>query len=164
MKWKQKLSQLGLAQENLSVSIKNKIIGYNKLEKNIQDLEAELNGSNMSPNDKQSLAKDIKGLRDDLEDFDNTLVYAIEKYYKNKDRYDELKKHLKPKTKKADKVNNEASTETKSESKKDDKTADNQPSKAEEPKKKSSSFGWIAFAVLAGVVTLGAVNLLKKGD
>jgi hypothetical protein len=32
------------------------------------------------------------------------------------------------------------------------------------PEKKKSSFGWIAFAVVAGVLTLGAVNVFRNNN
>tara|TARA_R110000868_G_scaffold101361_2_gene279060 strand:+ start:14149 stop:14628 length:480 start_codon:yes stop_codon:yes gene_type:complete len=159
MKWKAKLSELGLTEETISHGLRAKIKDYNIIEKGIVKLQSEMNEGKYNDSDMDLAKNDLQELQTDLADYDDALVKAIETFDKNKDRYAANAKNLKNVKKTTPKVET-MPTPT--------------PNKSDVPltpieevkdgEKKGNSFGWVLFAVFAGVITLGAVNILKNRE
>jgi len=156
MKWKAKLSELGLTEETISHGLRAKIKDYHIIENGIVKLESDMREGKYNDSDMDLAKHDLEELKTDLVDYDNSLVKAIETFDKNKDRYAANAKNLKNVKKATPKVENTPTP----------KKEDVPLTQTEEVKdeKKGNSFGWVLFAVFAGVITLGAVNILKNRD
>lgn len=169
MKWKSRLSELGLTEETISHGLRKKIKDYYKIQATIDELNQAIQEGDLTEEQKDSYRGDAEDLKQDLANFDKSLVADIEKFDKNKDRYAEMAKTLKnQKNKSAEpkaqvQVNAAKEAEKKAEPVKDEQPQA-QPQEAAKEEKKKSGFGWIAFALLAGVVTLGAVNIMRNRD
>ena len=162
MKWKQRMSELGLTEETSSHGIRAKIKDYYSIAKTIDELNEALGDDDLSDEDKENFEADLEDLKENLVNQDRLIIKALEDYDKNKERYSKAAQNLKPKTKKTAEVTvNQQPAQAKPQS-----TPAPEPVKAEvvEPEKKKSGYGWLVFAVLAGVVTLGAVNVLRNRD
>lgn len=157
MKWKAKLSELGLTEETISHGLRAKIKDYNIIEKGIVKLQSEMNEGKYNDSDMDLAKNDLQELQTDLADYDDALVKAIETFDKNKDRYAANAKNLKNVKKTTPKVE---TTPTPTPNKSDVPLTPNEEVKDGE--KKGNSFGWVLFAVFAGVITFGAVNILKN--
>jgi hypothetical protein len=158
MKWKAKLSELGLTEETISHGLRAKIKDYHIIEKGIVKLESDMREGKYNDSDMDLAKHDLQELKTDLVDYDDALVKAIETFDKNKDRYAANAKNLKNVKKATPKVEN---TPTPTPKKEDVPLTETEEVKEE---KKGNSFGWVLFAVFAGVITLGAVNILKNRD
>lgn len=172
MKWKAKLAEVGLQEENLSTGLKNKIRDYYKIAEGLEDVKGDLEEADEE--DIEEMQNDIEELTDALEDADNKLVRAIEIYDKNKEKYAEMSKRLKPKAKKQTTANSGEITLS------GVTTAETKAAPIPEPtpvaapaevaadggevkeKKKSNGMGFVVIALFAGIVTLGVVNLYKS--
>jgi hypothetical protein len=163
MKWKAKLSELGLTEETISHGLRAKIKDYNIIEKGIVKLQSEMNEGKYNDSDMDLAKNDLQELQTDLADYDDALVKAIETFDKNKDRYAANAKNLKNVKKTTPKVETTPTpTPTPTPNKSDVPLTPTEEVK--EGEKKGNSFGWVLFAVFAGVITLGAVNILKNRD
>jgi hypothetical protein len=167
MKWKQKLAECGLNEQNISHGLKKKIGNYYVLQEGYDELNNIINDPNSNENEIDEAREDLQDVSDSLERADLELVKSIELYNKNKDLYAELGKNLKKGRPRKNPIEPQAQNQTPTPTPQPNPTPLEQPNNnqvdSQEPKKKSS-FGWIAFGLLAGVVTLGAVNLLKDRD
>ena len=162
MKWKAKLSELGLTEETISHGLRAKIKDYNIIEKGIVKLQSEMNEGKYNDSDMDLAKNDLQELQTDLADYDDALVKAIETFDKNKDRYAANAKNLKNVKKTTPKVETTPTpTPTPTPNKSDVPTT---TEGVKDGEKKGNSFGWVLFAVFAGVITLGAVNILKNRE
>ena len=162
MKWKAKLSELGLTEETISHGLRAKIKDYNIIEKGIVKLQSEMNEGKYNDSDMDLAKNDLQELQTDLADYDDALVKAIETFDKNKDRYAANAKNLKNVNKTTPKVETTPTpTPTPTPNKSDVPTT---TEGVKDGEKKGNSFGWVLFAVFAGVITLGAVNILKNRE
>jgi chromosome segregation ATPase len=165
MKWKSRLDELGLDVNNVSQGLKTKIKDYYDIQSGITELERRIENPSVN-DDVDQLQEDLEECEETLEALDDKLVKDVEYYNKHKDKYAEMTKKLaegRAKKKQASGGVTPTSTPTKNEppKTKDPLVTSNDDKKEE---KKGSGFGWVLFAVVAGVVTLGAVNLLKNND
>jgi hypothetical protein len=164
MKWKTRLSELGLTEDTISHGLRAKIKDYYIIQKGIEKLQSDLDSGRVNQDDVDDAKNDLQELITDLADYDDALVKAIETFDKNKDRYAANSKNLKNVKNSGVKVETKPTptpTPT-STPKKDDVPLTTEVVKDGE--KKSSSIGWVLFAVVAGVLTLGAVNFMKNRD
>jgi hypothetical protein len=166
MKWKQRFDELGLTNETISQGLKNKIRDYYDIQQGIADMKQVL--ANPSVNDNvEEIQADLEDAIETLEAYDNKLVGDVELYFKNKDTYaDKMKKMAEGREKKKQAMASGGATKTTTTTPQATQTQQ-QPKQVEtktEGEEKKSNWGWIGFAVLAGVVTLGAVNLFKDRD
>jgi hypothetical protein len=159
MKWKARLSELGLTEETISHGLRSKIKDYHIIEKGIVKLESDMREGKYNDSDMDLAKNDLQELKTDLVDYDDALVKAIETFDKNKDRYAANAKNLKNVKKATPKVET-TPTPTPTPNKEVPLT----PTEEVKDEKKGNSFGWVLFAVFAGVITLGAVNILKNRD
>jgi hypothetical protein len=168
MKWKKQLQAINIAEENLSIGLKNKIKDYYTLIEGIKEVKEKI--ANPSINDDvEDLENDLVELEEGLEILDNKIVKGILDYDKNKEKYAMLQEKMKQGREAKAKAKTQG-TQTPPQQQKapqvqtsvnQTNTSEQTPTKEE---KKGGGFGWIAFAVLAGIVTLGAVNLMKRND
>lgn len=170
MKWKTRLSELGLDENNVSQGLKTKIKDYYEIQNAINELKKAI--ANPSVNDDvNQLQEDLDECIETLETFDNKLVKDVEYYNKHKDKYADMTKKLAEGRAKKKQASGSANPTPKVEP---TPQATPTPPKPKDPietpnddkkeEKKGNGFGWVLFAVVAGVVTLGAVNLLKNND
>jgi hypothetical protein len=162
MKWKQALANFGLTEETISIGLRNKIKDHYSIQEGIDELRATI--ANPSINDDvDELQDDLNDLLEAIEVSDDKLVRAIEVFDKNKDKYAEMAKKLGKGRPRKDGTPPQP---------RQPQVAQPQPQVAQpqvaqpkvEEEKKKSSFGWIAFAVVAGVLTLGAVNVFRNNN
>lgn len=168
MKWKKELQTLNLTQEQLSVSLKNKIKDYQSIADGIEELQSRIANPTLN-DDVDELNADLEELNEGLEIADRKLVADIQKFDRNKEKYamltDKMKQGREAKAK-AKTQGTQAPPPPKQASQVQTNVVQTdipQQNSAKE-EKKGGGFGWIAFAVLAGIVTLGAVNLMKNRD
>jgi hypothetical protein len=162
MKWKTRLSELGLTEDTISHGLRAKIKDYYIIQKGIEKLQSDLDSGRVNQDDVDDAKNDLQELITDLADYDDALVKAIETFDKNKDRYAANAKNLKNVKNSGVKVETKPTPTPTSTPKKDDAPLTTEVLKDGE--KKSSSIGWVLFAVVAGVLTLGAVNFMKNRD
>lgn len=162
MKWKEKLSQLGLTEETISHGLRAKIKDYHIIEKGIVKLQNEIKEGKYNDSDMELATNDLQELKTDLADYDDALVKAIETFDKNKERYAANAKNLKNVKKGGAKVETTPTPTPTPTPNKD--SVPLTPTEEVKEEKKGNSFGWVLFAVFAGVITLGAVNILKNRD
>lgn len=160
MKWKAKLSELGLTEETISHGLRAKIKDYYIIQKGIDKLESEINEGKYNDSDMDLAKNDLQELITDLADYDDALVKAILTFDKNKDRYAANAKNLKNVKKATPKVETTPTPTPKA----DEPPLTPTEEVKDEEKKSGNSFGWVLFAVFAGVITLGAVNILKNRE
>jgi len=161
MKWKAKLSELGLTEETISHGLRSKIKDYHIIEKGIEKIKSDLQQGKYNESDMDLAKHDLQELQTDLLDYDDALVKAIETFDKNKDRYAANAKNLKNVKKGTPKVE---TTPTPTPTPTPNKEVPLTPTEEVKEEKKGNSFGWVLFAVFAGVLTLGAVNILKNRE
>jgi hypothetical protein len=112
--------------------------------------------------DIDELTDDVNELEEAVEIADNNLAKGMEVFFKNKDRYAEMSKHLSKGRPRKDgqpsvpKVATPTPTPT--------PTPQVASSGVVVEQKKKSSTSWILLGGLALVVTLGAVNIFKNND
>jgi hypothetical protein len=167
MKWKARLSELGLTEETISHGLRAKIKDYYIIQKGIEKLSSDMQEGKYNDSDMDLAKNDLQELKTDLSDFDDALVKAIETFDKNKDRYAANAKNLKNVKKSGGKVETTTTptpTSTPTPTPKKEDLPITPTEEVKEGEKKSSSIGWILFAVVAGALTLGAVNLMKNRD
>jgi len=170
MKWKQRFDELGLTNETISQGLRNKIRDYYDIQQGIADMKEVL--ANPSVNDDvEEIRAELDDAIETLEAYDTKLVSDVELYFKNKDAYaDKMKKMAEGREKKKQAMASGGATKTPTPTPQATQT----PTPPQQQQKqvvtnqsgepKKTNWGWIGFAVLAGVVTLGAVNLLKNRD
>jgi chromosome segregation ATPase len=171
MKWKKQLQATNLAEENLSIGLKNKIKDYYTIIEGIKEVKEKIANPSLN-DDVEELENDLVELEEGLEILDNKIVKGIVDYDKNKEKYAMLQEKMKKGREAKAKAKSEQGTQTQTLVQAETKLNVQQPQvqqgqqaqKPEDKTKKSSGWGWIAFAVIAGVVTLGAVNLMKRND
>ena len=93
MKWKQKLSEVGLTEQTISHGLRNKIKAYYDILEGINEAKETIANPSLN-DDVEAIKEELPDLEEALEDADRNLVKAIELYDKNKERYAELSKHL----------------------------------------------------------------------
>ena len=164
MKWKARLSELGLTEETISHGLRAKIKDYYIIERGIVQLEENIQSGRVNQDDVPTAKTDLQELRTDLEDYDIALVKAIETFDKNKDRYAANSKNLKNGGKKATAQPSNQGTQTKAPTPTPTPTVVTPTEEVKEEKKGGNTFGWVLFSIFAGVITLGAVNILKNRD
>lgn len=158
MKWKAKLSEFGLDENNVSQGLKTKIKDYYEIQNAIDELRKSL--ANPSINDDvDQLEDDLKECVETLEAYDNKLVKDVEYFNKHKDKYADMSKKLAEGRAKKKQANGGVVTKTTSTS---PTTTTSTTTTENKEEKKGGGFGWVIFAVAVGVVTLGAVNLMKN--
>ena len=171
MKWKNELASRGLNESNISQGLKNKIRDVIDLSNSIKELKETLQNPSVN-DDIDELEEAIQNAEEDLETLDNELVKAIDKFDRNKEKYAELTQKMKEgrAKKKAGVVAQPQTQEQTQAQPQVRQSVQAQPTtitpteevKTEE--KKKTSWGWIAFAVIGGIVTLGAVNFFNNRD
>jgi hypothetical protein len=168
MKWKKELQTLNLSQEQLSVSLKNKIKDYESIAEGIEELQSRIANPTLN-DDVDEMNVDLEELIEGLEIADRKLVSDIQKFDRNKEKYAMLTDKMKQGREAKAKAKTQGS-QTPPPPKQAPQVQTNvvqtdtpEPNSTKE-EKKGGGFGWIAFAVLAGIVTLGAVNLMKRND
>lgn len=166
MSWEQKLAEIGFSYETAPPSIKKPLKEYGEFYEAYNEAREEYQNSE-DDEERESLLEDIQTLESALGKQAELIDRKIATYEKNKDKYDKLAEQSRARAK-AKKTETTASKVTVSapkgvevQSQQASGAAASKLTNSDEPKKKSS-LGWIAFAVLAGVVTLGAVNLMNK--
>jgi hypothetical protein len=167
MKWKSRFDELGLDVNSVSQGLKTKIKDYYEIENAITELKKTI--ANPSVNDDvDALQSDLQECEETLEAFDTKLLKDVEYYNKHKDKYADMTKKLaegREKKKQASGgVTKTTSTQQATPTPPKPKDPIATPNEEKKEEKKSGGFGWVLFAIAAGVVTLGAVNLLKNND
>jgi len=168
MKWQQRMADFGLTEETVSVGLRKKIKDFRKIESGVDQLKQYLSQDNLSDEDRANYQSDLDELEGSLQAFDKELTRAVEIFDKNKDVYKRTSKHLVAKKK-------QVKTD-------DNKTPAPTPEPTPEPKpdtvkaepivegdkdgdgKKKSNGGWLIFAIAVGIITLGAVNVMRNND
>jgi hypothetical protein len=166
MKWKQTLSQFGLTEETISHGLRTKIKDYYSIQEGIDELKESIANPTIN-DDVEELQDDLQDLIEALETSDGKLVRAIEVFDKNKDKYAEMQKHLGKGRPRKD--GNPPQVKQVVQSVATPQVATPQVQQVETPQveggeKKKMSLGWMAFALFAGIVTLGAVNVMKNRE
>lgn len=92
--WKQKLEQLKLSEDQLSVRIKKIIKVYKDSVAELEELNKKLVGDGLTDSRKTKLAKAKEQGEQDLSALDEAIVKDIEKWNRNKDTYAALSKQL----------------------------------------------------------------------
>lgn len=168
MKWKTRLTELGLDENNVSQGLKSKIRDYYDIQSGINELKKSI--ANPSVNDDvNELEEQLTESVEVLEALDNKLVKDVEYYNKHKDKYADMTKKLAEGRARKKQANGGATPPKKVEA----TPTPNEPTPPtpkdpiatdgdKDKEKKGSGFGWVIFAVAVGVVTLGAVNLMKN--
>jgi TolA-binding protein len=174
MKWKQKLSELGLTETTASKSIKSKIKDFYTLDSEIARLKESLQNPS-DDDDVDEMESELNEYEESIGILDEDIYNALVDYDRNRDANAErVRKMQEGKARKAaqggqvaqPKAHTPASPAQKPASPAQNpapvvKTDANNEGEGE---KKKSSFGWMAFTLLAGVVTLGAWWTMKKDD
>lgn len=176
MKWKQQLEACGLTEATVSQGLRNKIRDVKDVESQLAQMKATLKNPSVN-DDVDELEEAIGNATEDLKDLDNELVAAIKKFNDNKDKYAELAKKMKEgREKKKAGANKPQSSEQKPAQQPAQQPVQQQTqvAKPEIPvtpteeikkdEKKKTNWGWVAFAVIGGILTLGAVNFFKDND
>lgn len=170
MSWEQKLASIGFTYQTAPPSIKKPLQEYSEFYDAYNGAKEEYQNAE-DGEEKEALLEDIETLESALQKQAELIDKKIATYEKNKDQYNKLaeQSRARAKAKKADGsqqkpavavpkgVEVKAAASKVVETQATVSTGDG----SGEPKKKSS-LGWVMFAVLAGVVTLGAVNLMNK--
>lgn len=165
MKWKQKMSELGLTEETISHGLRAKIKDYYVIQKGIDKIKTDLKEGRINQDDVEDFESDLVELQEDLEDYDENLVKALINFDKHKDRYAAMSKNLKPnrgKKAEGEPKPTPTPTPTSSQTKKDELPYT--PTEEVKDEKKGSGLGWLLFGLAAAVVTFGAVNIMKNRD
>jgi hypothetical protein len=168
MKWKKALADYNLTEETISHGLKKKIKEYREIEAGVNELKNAINDESTPDDELEELQNDLSELEESLGVADNNLVRAVEIFDKNKDRYAEMSKHLgKGRPRKNPLPNTDTNTAkpnpTPTATPTPNPTPNNDGQSVSEPKKKSS-FGFVALAVAIGIISLGAVSMLKNRD
>ena len=167
MKWKKELQTLNLSKEQLSVSLKNKIKDYESIADGIQELQSRIANPTLN-DDVDELNADLEELNEGLEIADRKLVADIQKFDRNKEKYamltNKMKQGREAKAKAKTQGTQAPPPPQEQQVKLNEVQTDIPQQNSAKEEKKGGGFGWIAFAVLAGIVTLGAVNLMKRND
>jgi hypothetical protein len=167
MKWKAKMDELGLTNETISQGLKTKIKDYYTLVDGMEEARQSLEDAS-EDDDIDELTDDVNELEEVVEIADNNLAKGMEVFFKNKDRYAEMSKHLskgRPRKDGQPSVPKVATpTPTPTPTPKPTPTPQVAASGVVVEEKKKSSTSWILLGGLALVVTLGAVNIFKNND
>jgi hypothetical protein len=153
------MEELGLTEQTVSHGLRTKIKDYYTLLDGIEEVKNSLSNPDIN-DDVDELESDLEELEKAVEDSDRMLVKAVEVFDKNKDKYAEMSKNLGKGRPRKNPIPTPALAPT--------PTPAPTPAPApapktdgEEPKKKSST-GWFIFALVVGVATIGAVNIMNK--
>lgn len=98
MTWKEKLASLGLTEETVSAGLRKKIAAYLKGESTLERLRTDAADESLSDDDREELEETAASYETVLFESEEALCAAIDSWYKNKDRYAEMAKHLKRST------------------------------------------------------------------
>jgi len=93
MKWKEKLAECNLNEENISQGLKTKIKDFYEIIEGIEEAKEKLANPSLN-DDVEEIQSDLEELEESLEVADQKLVRAIELFDKNKDKYAELARNL----------------------------------------------------------------------
>lgn len=168
MKWKQQLEACGLTEATVSQGLRNKIRDVKDVESQLAQMKATLKNPSVN-DDVDELEEAIGNATEDLKDLDNELVAAIKKFNDNKDKYAELAKKMKEgREKKKAGANKPQAAEQKPAQQQTQVAKPEIPltptEEIKKDEKKKTNWGWVAFAVIGGILTLGAVNFFKDND
>ena len=166
MKWKNELASRGLNESNISQGLKNKIRDVIDIDNTIKELKETLQNPSVN-DDVDELEEAIQNAQEDLETLDNELVKAIDKFDRNKEKYAQLTQKMKEgraKKKAGGVVAQPQAQPQVHESVQAQPTPITPIEEVKTEEKKKTSWGWVAFAVIGGIVTLGAVNFFKNKD
>lgn len=164
MKWKQKMSELGLTEETISHGLRAKIKDYYVIQKGIDKIKSDLQEGRINQDDIEDFENDLEELQKDLEDYDETVVKALIFFDKNKEKYANMQKNLKPNRGKKAEASNQNSTPTPTPTQTKKEELPYTPTEEVKEEKKGSGLGWLLFGLAAAVVTFGAVNIMKNRD
>jgi len=175
MEWKQKLAELGLTETTVSKSIKAKIKDFYTLQDALAQTKQKL--ENPSDDDEiDELEADLNEYQESIEICSEDIYKSLESWDKNKDVNAERVRKMKEAKDRKAQQNGGGYQEPKAAQ--GVQTASNKPTPTAPPiapptappadnkdgEKKKSGFGWMAFTLLAGVVTLGAWWTMKNDD
>jgi hypothetical protein len=169
MKWKQKLSELGLTETTVSKSIKAKIKDFYTLNDAVAEAKQRIENPS-EDDDIAELENDVSEYEESIGILDDDIYNALVDYDRNKDANAErVRKMQEGKAKKAQQNGYQEPKAVQSGGRVQtpappSPSAPAKPNEQNEGEKKKSSFGWMAFTLLAGVVTLGAWWTMKKDD
>jgi predicted nuclease with TOPRIM domain len=166
MKWKNELASRGLNESNISQGLKNKIRDVVDIDNTIKELKETLRNPSVN-DDVDELEEAIQNAQEDLETLDNELVKAIDKFDRNKEKYAQLTQKMKEGRAKKKAGGVVAQPQAQPQVQQSVQAQPTPVTPTEEVKteeKKKTSWGWVAFAVIGGIVTLGAVNFFNNRD
>jgi hypothetical protein len=163
MKWKNELEKFGLDESKISQGLKNKIKDYKDVETQLAELKGILKNPSVN-DDIDELKEGIENAEEDLQTLDEELVKAIQKFEKNKEHYANLTQKMKEGRAKKKNGGVQQQTEPQQQAQQQQNLPITPTEEVKTEEKKKSNWGWIAFAVIGGIVTLGAVNLFKDRD
>ncbi len=158
MNFRKKMKQLGLAKENLSIRVKKLISSYESIENGLKAYKEDLAAAT-TEEEKATEQASIDELQQSLKDLDETLVYEVQNYFDNKDRYAASAQRLK------------SMAESKKSGSKKTEEEPVEPIVIEEStppppvEENKGGNGWkVALGILVAVVSLGAVSYISNKD
>ena len=95
MTWKEKLAALGLTEETISAGLRKKIAAYEKGMATLARLREDAADAGRSDEDREELTETADDYETVLHESSEELIASIDKWFKNKDRYQEMSKNLK---------------------------------------------------------------------
>jgi outer membrane biosynthesis protein TonB len=99
-KFEKKLKELGLTEEKVSNGLRKKIASFRENESILDEISSRLKSPDFSEEEKEKIKEDYNSLESVLDEWDTNLVNDVIKFDRNKDKYAEMGKNLKPRQKK----------------------------------------------------------------
>lgn len=161
--WEKKLYELGISEKELPSAVKTKIKQYRTLSNGINELEDKINDA-AEDEDISEINVELEEYQEALDLIDEKIEEQIDAFEsKNRDRYEAAQPKPKPKLELEPKP--ELEPEPKPQYIPPPVPQIVQQAKVSangEKGKSNNSVGWFIFAAVAGIVTLGAVNVFKR--
>ena len=98
MTWEEKLQQLGLTEQTAPNMVRKAINELRSYEKALQSAQKKLESSSLSERKRQQLEEEVSTYETAIEAQQGVILRKMEVWDKNKDRYAQMGRNLKPKT------------------------------------------------------------------